>query len=114
MLVARFAPVDAVEADHPRDRAVEHDRGLQAVVVGHLAAGGTDELQRVGGGAAERYPRQPRLEVRAVAVDEREQLFGVRLLRQAQVPAPGQLAAQHRYVATVSAPSSSLIATSIE
>ena len=49
----------------------------------------------------------------AVAVDERIELGGVGLLEQAQARAARQLEAEH-YVATVSAPSSSLIATSIE
>jgi hypothetical protein len=106
-----------VEADDARDVVVADDRGLQPVVVGDLPARETDELERVVGARRERNPRQPRLEVRTTAVDEREQRPRVGLLEQAQVRTAGQVAAKQPvapYVATVSAPSSSLIATSIE
>jgi hypothetical protein len=105
-----------VEADDARDVVVADDRGLEAVVVGDLPAREADELEGVVRAGRERDPRQPRLEVRAAAVDEREQRARVGLSNRRRCAPPGRSRRSSRrpYVATVSAPSSSLIATSIE
>lgn len=93
-----MAPVDAVEADRPDQRAVADDRGLQAVVVADLAAGGPDEGERgrhvlLGG------PRHPARDVRAVDGHERVEGLGVGLLEQPQ-PAVGRqlMVQQHRRI----------------